>query len=174
MERHERIAFTLVEVLICAGIMVVVLVVALDLFSAGGRTSARLTSRMGAQQTGRKAIVRLLKEIQEGMEVALPRPGMTLSYAVVRDRVSLPRWYFVRPDHTSSIAGQTLWVLARDPKSGAELPPEQLLTGIKRLTFTCRSEGALQVNLVTEEGGQEYGILTTIRLRNLASAEEVW
>ena len=56
----------------------------------------------------------------------------------------------------------------------AEQRRELLLSSIKRLTFTARSEGALQVNLVLSESAEEYALLTTVRLRNIAAAEAVW
>jgi len=107
------------------------------------------------------------------MEVISPPPGTTISYTLIRDKLSLVRWFYQVPQ-----AGQKdtyeLWRYIHDKKINASARAELLLQNIRRLTFTCRSEGALQINLTLSEEDREYSILTTVRLRNLASAEELW
>lgn len=51
---------------------------------------------------------------------------------------------------------------------------ELIMRGLKRLTFTTQSEGALQINMVFRDGDQDAPLLTTIRLRNIAAADEAW
>ena len=141
------------------------------LTTSGARSSVGLTTRMGLQQSSRKALVRLMMEIQEGMEVLAPVPGSSLTYALVRDKLSLVRWFVQHPQKDGIY---DLWRYTGDP----EVPPakrgELLLKGVKRLRFTSTSEGSLQINLTLTESGQEHSLVTTIRLRNLASAEALW
>ena len=166
-----RHGFTLVEGLVAVWVALLVIGTAVGLLTQGNWIAAHLTPQLSMEQNSRKALVRLLAELQEGMEVVNPRPGSTATFAVVRDRVSRMRMYYQvsAGDGTSE-----LWRTVDDP----DLPPaarkERLLPSIKRLTFSSRSEGALQVNLVLTEGGQEYALLTAVRLRNIAAAEEVW
>ena len=161
----------LVEVLIGLALVGILLAVVIGAVIYGGRASARLTPQLSLQQASRKAIVRLIRGLQESMEVAMPRPGCTLPYAIVRDQVSRAQWYYQvpRPDGT-----RQLWRWVDDAGLAPDKRAELLISGVKRLTFTARSEGALQVNLLLGEGDHEYAMLTTVRLRNIASAEEVW
>lgn len=48
---------------------------------------------------------------------------------------------------------------------------ELITRGLKRLTFTTQSEGALQINMVFRDGDQDAPLLTTIRVRNIAAAD---
>ena len=165
--------FTLVEVII--GVILFALLVAsvMWVFVYGGRSTGRLSSQLSLQQSSRKAIVRFLRELQEGMEVLSPSPGSTLSYALIRDKVSLVRWFYLIPaSGTPGVFELRRYV--KDPKLSEEKRTEIFLQNVKRLTFTCRSEGALQIHLVMKEDDQEYALLTSVRLRNLASAETLW
>jgi prepilin-type N-terminal cleavage/methylation domain-containing protein len=168
----RRRAFTIVELLVALAVLGLVIGCVAWLFAYGGRTAKRLTPQLGAQQAGRIAVVRLLREIQEGMEVLAPAPGCTLSYALVIDKLGRVQWFHQRPQ--SGPSGRTeLWVLT-DGTAPAADRRMKLVSDLKRITFTCRSEGALQVNLALAEEDAEYPLLTTVRLRNLPSAEEVW
>jgi hypothetical protein len=170
---QTRRALSLAEVVVVLGLLSLLIGGAVWLFFFGGSTAQRLTPQLSLQQKSRIAVVRLLREIQEGMEVLSPTPGLTLSYALISDKLALVRWYFLLKSQNDP--GQfELWRYVDD----RTLPPGQrrvlLLTNIRRLTFTCQSEGALQINLALAEENSQYSILTTVRLRNLPSAEELW
>ena len=168
----RRAAFTLAEALIVVVLATALVGTVVYLLVHGTALTARLTPQLSLQQGGRRAVVRLLREIQEGMEVVVPRPGSTQPYAVVRDRVSLLRWFY----QVRSADGRTceLWRYVDDPALPLASRRELMLGSIKRLTFTSRSEASVQVNLVLAEADQEYALLTTVRLRNIAAAEEIW
>ena len=169
----RRSAFSLVEVMVALGLFGLLIGSVVWLFGFGGRSTVRLTGQMSLQQNSRKAVVRLLRELQEGMQVLSPTPGTTLSYALIRDKLSQVRWFYQVPQ-----AGRSdVYDLVRyvhDPSIPEAKRTETLLQNVKRLTFTSRSEGALQVNLLLVEDEREFSLLTTVRLRNLASAEELW
>lgn len=162
----RRRAFSLVEVLVGIGLLVALIAAAVWLFSFANRSTARLAGQMAVQQASRKALVRLIRELQEGMEVMRPAPGATLSYALVRDSVSRVVWYFQEPQP----GAPGLFVLKRFREGQTEV----LLTHLKRLTFTSRSEGAVSMNVELAEEDRSYALLTTVRSRNLASAEQLW
>lgn len=174
--RPRPTGYTLVEVLLVVGIFVVVLALVVGYFGFGRRSEQRLTARMGAQQATRKALVRFVQELQESVEVLSPRPGSTLSYALVRDQVNAVRWYYqVRtPGSPDSAPTFEVWRFATDTTLPGPQRRVKLLGGVKRLTFTARSEGGLRLNLVTTEDGQDHATLLSVRLRNIAVAEEVW
>ena len=164
-------AFTVVEIIVALAVFGLLCGTILWLLGFGSRSSQGLAARMSLQQASRKALVRLLREVQEGMEVLSPRPGTTLAHALVRDKVSQVRWFVQHPIEDGTFE---LWRYVGDPGLPTGKRGELLLGNVKRLRFTCTSEGALQVNLTLSEQGQESSLLTTIRLRNLPSAEMLW
>lgn len=171
LESHRR-AFTILEMTLVAALFAVVLGLIVWITGFGRSASGRLGAQASLQQGSRKALVRLLRELEESIEVVSPRPGTTLSHALVRDKLSLARWYYQVP----SADGRSFDL--RRAIDSATLPPGQrdelLLTSIRRLTFTARTEGALQVHLVLSEGAEDYALVTTVRLRNIAAAEELY
>ena len=169
--RSRRAGFTLVEVLVVLVLLGMLISVAVYLFGFGGRATRRLTPRLSLQQAGRKALVAFLREIQEGMEVVTPRPGSTLSYALIRDKLARFRLYYQIASGPGSYA---LWRYTEDPALAVGQRKELLFSNIQRLTFTSHSEGALQINLELQEDEERYSLVTSVRLRNLASAEELW
>jgi len=143
------------------------------LLGHGSRSGQRLSTQMAVHQASRKALVRFLQELQEGIEVIRPTPGTTLSYALVRDKYSCVRWFRQVP-RPGSGGLYDLRRYADDLALPMDRRDELLLSDVKRLTFTARSEGALQINIVLAEKDRDYALLTTVRLRNLPSAEELW
>ena len=168
-----RRGVTLLEVLFVAGLILLLLVVASQPFISGRRSLQKLSVQASLQTASRKAIARFLTEVQEGMEVLVPRSGRSRAHAVIRDKLSLTRWFVLHPQKGPGGLFE-LWRYYGAPAPAELRSGELLLSGIKRLRFTCQSEGALSVNLVLAEEAQEYSLVTTVRLRNLASAEAVW
>ena len=170
---REAGAFSIVEALVTLAVLGMVIGLLGWLFSYGGRAMQRMTPQLALQQAGRIAVVRLLREIHEGMEVLAPTPGSTLSYALIVNKLGQVQWLHQKPQ-ANAPGRYELWVMTDAPGVPAADRTMRLVTDLKRLTFTSRSEGALQVNLALAEGEAEYPLLTTVRLRNLPSAEEVW
>lgn len=168
-----RRAFTLVEILFGAALLTVLIAVLISLLIHGGRSTARTGAQYALQQASRQAMARFLREIQESMEVVQPVPGSTLPHAVVRDQVSCARWYYLTPQPDEPGCYE-LWRWADDPDLPLEQRKERLLRGVRRMTFTSRGEAALQVNMVVREAGEEMPLLTTVRLRNVAAADDGW
>lgn len=171
--RRSSAAFTLVESLVGFALAVLVLGTMFWLVSFSVRSTARLGPKLAAQQATRRAVVRFLHELQESMEVVAPRAGSTMAYAVIRDKLALVRWYYLI-EQVGAPGLFELHVYRHDPALSTGQRDEVLLSNVRRLAFTARTEGALQVNLLVGEEGQETSILTTVRLRNIASSEELW
>lgn len=168
-----RHAVTLVEVLLALALLGVVLGIIAQASGFATRSTGILAPKLALQQASRKAVVRLLTELREGMLVVKPAPGSTLPYAVVKDKVGQLRWYHL-VGQPGAPAGQELWCHVDDPNVPRAQRRHKLLGGIRRLAFTSRSEGALEVNLVLGEGTQEHALMTTVRLQNLAAGEKIW
>ena len=168
-----RRAFTLTEVLVAVGLFSVLITSAVWLFSYGVASTRRLTPQIAAQQNGRKAVVRLIQDVQESMEVMQPRPGSTLPYAVVMDKLGNARLYYQVASRTQPGTNE-LWRYVDDPSLSAAERSQLMFADVARLAFTSQGEGTLSLDLSLAEGESVYALLTTIRLRNLASAEELW
>lgn len=169
----NRRGFSLPEVLIALAMMGVLIALLVWLTSFGTQATGRLTPRLALHQTARKAMARFLADLQEGMEVITPRPGVTSTFAVVRDKLSVLRWYYLVPSPNGGPLFD-LRVMRKDPALPAPERDTLVLTNVKRLALTSRTEGAIQLNLELSADGQDYPLLTTVRLRNIASAEELW
>lgn len=167
-----RRAFTLVEVMIGIAVFLILLNVLSAIFSFGDRSSRRITAQLSLQQESRKALVRLMREVQEGMEVLRPAPGTTLPYALFTDKLGRVRWLYLKPSTVRGAKTFELWMYTRTLDQ--PIPPEQVLGNIRSAAFTAVSEGALQVNVTLAEDDQSLPLLTTIRLRNFAASEEVF
>lgn len=166
-----RRGLSLTEFIIALSLVALVITSVMWFFVFSARATSRATPQMALQQSSRKALVRFLRELQEGMLVVSPRAGATLSYALVKDKLAVMRWYYL----VRKSGGESDLICYRhDPAIAEPQRSSVMLAGVKRLTFTCRSEGALDINLVLAEGDQEYATLTTVRLRNLASGEQLW
>jgi len=177
-ETRSSRAFTIVECLIALCLLGMLLAICIQLFSHARIVTQKLTPQLSVQQGSRKALVRVIEELQESMEVLVPQPGSTLYYALVRDKVGLLRMYYLVPRKPDSTAlGSKMYELWRDI-ADPKLPPQGgracLVQNISRLTFTSRSAGSLQINLTLSEQGEKSSLLTSVRLRNLPSAEELW
>jgi hypothetical protein len=167
---------TLVEMLIVVALFSLVMCVLFWLFGFGGQATRRITPKLSVQATGRKAVARFLQDLQEGMDVITPKPGSTLAYAVVRDKVAALRWYYLvqKGQDETGMPLYQLWSYTNDPSLPKDRRYQQVLDSVMSISFTSRSEGALQINLLLSLDGIDYALLTTVRLRNLASAEMLW
>ena len=173
MTGSKRGGFSIAEVLVALGMFVILISLCVWIFGYGSGATRRLTPKLTMAASSRKAVVRMLREIQEGMEVILPMPGITLPYAVIIDKIGLARWYYQVPNKNDANLTD-LMRYVNDKKIAPGARSDVLLTGISRLTFTSQSEGMLSINLALQEDSAEYSMLTQVRLRDLASSEELW
>ena len=170
----QRRAFTLVEILFSLALVSLLIGSVMWTLGYGGRSTQRLTAQASAQQASRKALARFLEELQEGMLVLSPQPGATLSYALVKDKAAIVRWYYQVERQTGTDKSYELWRYVNDPSLAAADRRTLILSDVQRLTFTSRTEGALQLNIALHSGEQQFALLTTVRMRNLASGEQLW
>ena len=173
ISRRPRKGFTTVEIMIVLILAVGLIAAGIYLLIYGAKALQRTSDNLAAQQAGRAAVARMVQEIQQCIEVITPLPGATMPYALVRDQVSCARWYYQRPQKGAPGLYE-LYRLVDDKTLAVEKRTELMMRGLKRLTFTSRSEGALQINMLFRENDADVPLLTTIRLRNIAAADEAW
>ncbi|MBI4860761.1 MAG: hypothetical protein HY815_10945 [Candidatus Riflebacteria bacterium] len=157
-------AFTLIEAVVASLIFAGVLYSLYGLLFKGTRLGQQELEIFGLQAEGQRSLVRLLKELQEGMEVVLPQPGGTLPYAVVRDKLNRMAVFHLVPGREPRMYELNLSV--RSPQSNST---EVLVKGVARLTFSSLSDGAIRVHLTLGTGARRYSFYSSIRLRNRAA-----
>ena len=173
IQLKARRAFTIAEGVIVLLLAVSLIAMAAYLLSYGSRSMQRTSEALSGQQAGRMAISRLIREIQQSIEVVTPLPGSTMPYALVRDQVSCARWYYQVPQKDAP-GSYELWRYVDDKDLLEAQRKDCMIRNVKRLTFTTESEGALQINILFRDGDTDTPLLTTVRLRNIAAADEAW
>lgn len=167
---RARRGFSLIEVLVGMGLLVVISGIAYGLMRFGiVSIGTTVTPQIGLQTASRKAMVDFIREIQESIEIARPVPGTTLSYFVARDKTNCVLTVFsVKNAADSAAAGKDIFDVYLNRKRFTQ-PDEQrrLLSRVERLAFTSLSPGLLQIHLDLFEGGKTYSLLTAVRTRNI-------
>jgi hypothetical protein len=177
--RARREAFSILETLVAVAIGVMVMGGAyLFLRSARVSTEATLGPQMGLQANARKALMEMIKEVQESIELVRPQAGSTLNYFVARDKLNrILTGYIARNVADSDKAGRDihdLYVYRYDYGDTPPLANQRLvLGGIERAGFSGLSSGLLQIHLELHDHGKTYPILTTIRCRNILPEAEL-
>lgn len=167
MSRWRRLGVSLVEGLLALVISIVVLYTAYTLLTAGRRLEEGMGAHLGLQAEAHKALVQLIRELQEAICVIQPAPGHTLPHLLVRDKLNRLAFYSLTP---ASIAGE--FTLRRHLISPTGVVPNILTTGVSRATFTALSDGAVQMHVILGAGERRYAFHTMIRLRNRDAAAD--
>lgn len=173
----RRRAVTVLELMLAAVIGMVCLSVAyMFLRSARVSTETTLGPQMGLQQSARKALVEMIKEVQESVEIVRPQAGSSLTYFIARDRLNqILTAYLVKNDAASAKAKRDIHdlYLYRYDYGTSTKPAEPLIPGIERASFTALSSGLLQIHFELHENGRTYPLLTTVRCRNILPEGEL-
>jgi hypothetical protein len=164
------IAVVVATVLLGAGYMLV--------RAARVSTEASLGPHMGLQMASRKALVELIRELQESIEVVRPSSGATLTYVMARDKLNrILLVYCVKNDAQSQRAGRDLFDLYLYRYDHGERPPEAnqrfLLGSVERVAFTALSSGVVQIHLDLHEQGKSFPFLTAVRSRNIQTEADL-
>lgn len=161
-----RRGISFIEVLMAAAIGLVILGAAHGLFRLGQRFSAQEMEMLGLQLDAQRSLAQFLRDLQEGMCVVLPQPGGTLPYAVVRDKENQLLYYTLVTDPP-----RTTLRLRRVVATPAGPSTSYAMSGLKRLTFTAQSDGALRLHAILEEGTRTFAFHTQVRMRNRDAAD---
>lgn len=168
--REPARASTLVELLVATVIGGLVLGGTFMMYRFSRTSSEQtLAPQMSLQMNSRRALLELIKEIQESIEVVRPAQGSSLSYFLIRDKLNrILVGYLVKNDRASQSAGRDLFdfILVR---KGFDRPPDRktVLSGVERLLFTSFSPGVIQIHADLHEAERSYSFLTAVRSRNV-------
>ncbi len=176
MVKSRRRAFTLVEIAVAAGLVALVGVVAMRIFSTVGTTQQNLSQQALLQMESRRAFDHLVDQIRMGTDIVRPTTGETLPYMVFKDVINQMTILYLEPNNDAANAlGQRVFRLVsyRNDYSGLYQKDNEkiLLDSVKQLHFTSLSPTSVQVNatVVNEKG--DYQFLAHIGLMNLGGLE---
>ncbi|MBU1106245.1 MAG: hypothetical protein KKB51_06230 [Candidatus Riflebacteria bacterium] len=84
MRRSSRQAFTLIEIVVAAGLVALVGVISMRLFSSIGTTQQNLSQQAMLQMDSRKAFDNIVDQIRMGTDIVRPTTGETLPYMIFK------------------------------------------------------------------------------------------
>lgn len=165
---------SLMEMLIAVAISALVIGIAFGILRLTRvSTEKTLGPQMGLQTASREALVDLIRELQESIEVVRPQQGGSLTYFVVRDKLNqVMVGYLEENARASTAAGRKIYDFFLNRTSWNGEPADRrrrLFDNVERLTVTTLSPGLLQIHADFHEQGRTYAFLTTVRTRNINS-----
>jgi len=170
---------TLPEMVIAVGIFAMFMAIGSRVFTLfiGGKHSENLSKRLVLQMEARKAIINLYRELQQGIEIVAPPPGMTLSHLVFKDSVNNVRMvYLVEDTVKSKEEGVSIYramTILRDPGGATIEEPRCLMEHVLKLNFTTYNYGGVLVTTQLRGGKGDYSLVSYVRLQNVTSEEEL-
>lgn len=168
--------FTLVELLVAAGLIAVLGVVGMRTFSAASSTQQHLSQKALLQMESRKAFDQIVDQIREGTDIVRPVLGETLPYLIFKDTTNqLSALYLEANNAQSKALNHEIFRLVsyKGDFSGGHIPKNEkvLLDSVKKLRFTCLSPTSVQINVTVANEKGEYQFLAHIGLMNLGDLE---
>lgn len=153
--------FTLIETILAASLMVLVLVAALSILSAGLKWWQRGWERMDAQQNARVALMQMTREIQAAKEIVSGSDAGTL---IIDDATGNQYKYL--------LSGDNLQRAVKNKGSLSFSGYNLLAYGVQTLEFFYdRPEAPEQSKIVTihlvirDAGGRDFDVTTAAALR---------
>ncbi|OGK07797.1 MAG: hypothetical protein A2W80_02805 [Candidatus Riflebacteria bacterium GWC2_50_8] len=176
MRDFARKAFTVVELLVAVGLVSLVGIVTMRLFSSIGSTQQNMSQQAMLQMDSRKAFDNIVDQIRMGTDIVRPTTGETLPYMVFKDVVNQMTILYLEPNNkvADSLEQRVFRLISyRNDYSGVYQPDNEkvLLDSIKQLRFTSLSPTSVQVNatIVNEKG--DYQFLAHVGLMNLGGLD---
>jgi len=176
MLKQRKRAFTIVELVVATGLVALVGIIAMRMFSSVGTTQQNLSQQALLQMESRRAFDHLVDQIRMGTDIVRPTTGETLPYMVFKDVINQMTILYLEPnDTTANLIKQRVYRLVsyRGDYSGKYQEDNEkiLLDSVRELHFTSLSPTSIQVNatVINEKG--EYQFLAHIGLMNLGGIE---
>ncbi len=174
---HEpRQGMTFAEVMIASVVLLILFAGVFRLFQTlYGKKAAGISQRLELQMEARRALINLYGEIQEGIELLKPEPGVTLPFMAIRDSVNNVHFIFQKKDAVASERQKRdifrLYTVVYDIERNVGSQPREIMTNVERLNFTAHGYGGVVVTSDLKEGEASFSFVNMIRLKN-ALAEE--
>ncbi|PKL48146.1 MAG: hypothetical protein CVV42_10835 [Candidatus Riflebacteria bacterium HGW-Riflebacteria-2] len=176
MLKQRKQAFTIVELVVATGLVALVGITAMRMFSSVGIAQQNLSQQALLQMESRRAFDNLVDQIRMGTDIVRPTTGETLPYMVFKDVINQMTILYLEPNNTNAnLIKKRVYRLVsyRGDYSGKYQEDNEkiLLDSVSELHFTSLSPTSVQVNatVINEKG--EYQFLAHIGLMNLGGIE---
>ncbi len=168
--------FTLTELLVALGIVLLVSAVGLRLLQSLSRSQRTMSAQAALQMEARRAFDKAIEQIREGTDLVRPFMGETLPFVVFKDIVNRTTILYLEPNNPASERLQKRvykLVSYRTDYSGRYDPKNEkiLLDAVRRLTFTSLSPNGVQIAATLIHDRNEFQFLAHIGLMNLGGLE---
>ncbi|RCK80323.1 MAG: hypothetical protein OZSIB_3505 [Candidatus Ozemobacter sibiricus] len=174
--RFPPFGFTLTELMVALGIVLVVSAVGLRLLQSFSRSQRTMTAQATLQMEARRAFDKAVEQIREGTDLVRPFMGETLPFVVFKDIINRTTILYLEPNNAASerlqkrvyklVSYRTDYAGGYDPKN-----EKILLEAVRRITFTSLSPNSVQVNATILHDRHEFQFLAHIGLMNLGGLE---
>ncbi len=168
--------FTLVEIMVAVVVMTFV-VAGLHNLMRGllGHGAKNVSQNLHLQMEARRALLNLYREIQEGIEVLKPDPGVTLPYLVLRDNVNNIHFIYLKKDKAATEKEKRqmfrLYSVLYDIATDRASTPRELLNNVESLNFTAHGYTDVVITSTLREGNATFAFVNQIGLKNSLAEE---
>ncbi len=165
-----RNAYTMLEMLIVASILMMVLAIAVNFHRNRQPGIGRLAADLAFHMKVRQGTDLLTESLLNGTEVLKPLPGFSLDYLITANLENVPQVFFLERAGKKE-EGPNLLIMGERKLSGVGSAVRKVLcTNVKNVTFTPISAGLVTV-IVTflDPSGKELSSVLQIQLKNVQS-----
>lgn len=171
----SRHGFTLLELMIVAGILALAIGVGLMSFRESSTSSTAVTRNLSMSMDLRQAADLLTETFIDSSEIISPVPGSSKSFVVMLDLSNFTRMLYLEaePEKPGSQSGKTYALISyTDNYEGSynAKRKRRLFGKIRKLQFTPITPGLVQAQLtLVSDAGKELGTLIELPLKNVSS-----
>lgn len=171
----QRNAFTMIELIIVAGIIALATGVGLMSFRDSSTLSNRAANNLVMAMDLQRATDQLIGALLEGTEVISPPAGHSKGFVVILDMYNFTRMLYLEAETPAlnSLSGKTYSLISYTDHYEGSYNPERkrrLFGKIKQLKFTPVTPGLIQAHLIlVNDAGKELGTLIDLPLKNVSS-----
>ena len=172
----KRTGFTLVETIVVVGIMSLVFTGIVQIFQyIGSSQSSKSSKDIIMIKNSRRLFLKVFTELQEGMEIIHPVPGVTLPYLVFVDRNNDITVYYLKKNLKAEKDCGEFMLCTKTREIGmagygTKCEERILMKNVDRMTFTAHGGGVVLVNARLKINKNEFNLLTMVNLKNFRSS----
>jgi hypothetical protein len=140
-----------------------------------GHGAKNISQNLHLQMEARRALLNLYREIQEGIEILKPDPGVTLPYLVLRDHVNNIHFIFLKKDQAATEQQKRpmfrLYSVLYDIATERASAPRELVSNVESLNFTAHGYADVVITSTLREGNAVFSFVNQIGLKNSLAEE---